>query len=98
MLDPRSVQSTRERSLIVWRGRQWSVTSKGVETTDPEVPHIIVTPEHFERLDQIVGGSFSPLLPRGAKWLDAEEFAEMVELAKIIHYPHVVAPRMRAYT
>jgi hypothetical protein len=92
MLDPRSVQSTRGRSLILWRGRQWSVTNNGVETTDPDVPHIIIPPEHLDRVGQVVDGSYSPLLPRGAKWFDIKEFNVIIERARVIHNRNTALP------
>lgn len=85
-MDPRSIQSTRGRSLILWRGRQWSVTNNGVETTDPGIPHIIVPLEHLDRVDQIIDGCYSPLLSRGTTWFDIEEFIVMVDRARTIHY------------
>ncbi len=67
-MDPRSIQSTRGRSLVLWRGRQWSVSNNGVETTDPGIPHIIVSLEHLDWVDQIIDGCCSPLLSRGTAW------------------------------
>lgn len=86
MVDPRSNQCTRGRSLILWRGKQWSVTNNGVETTDPHVPHIIIPPEHLDRVQQVIDGSYSPLLPRGAAWFDLDDLVVVIGQAKLMHH------------
>lgn len=85
MIDARSLQCFRGRSLILWRGQQWSVTNKGVETTDPSVPHVVIPPADMNRIDCIVDGRYSPLLTKNAAWFDADELALMIERARAFH-------------
>ena len=86
MTNAHSMQCTRGRSLVLWRGHQWSVTNRGVETTDPNVPHVIIPPEQMDRVDRVIDGQYSPLLPRSAKWFDADELVVMVDRARMIHH------------
>jgi hypothetical protein len=93
MIDPRSIQSSRGRSLILWQGKQWSVTNNGVETTDPSVPHIIIPPEHLDRVEQVIDGNYSPLLPHGAEWFDIQEFIVIIDRASVIHHRNAGSPK-----
>ncbi len=85
MIDPRSHQCNRPRSLVIRRGVQWSVTSNGVETTDLQVPHVVIAAADLDRIDDILDGTYATLLPRGAEWLDEGEFQVMLEHAKDLH-------------
>ena len=64
---------------------QWSVTSNGVETTDLRVPHVVIAATDLDRIDDILEGTYGPLLPRSAEWLDEGELQVMLDLAKDVH-------------
>ena len=86
MIDARSMQCTRGRSLVLWRGRQWSVTNRGLETTDPDTPHIIIAPEQIGQIERAIETDNHPLLPRHASWLDTDDLCFAVARARVIHH------------
>lgn len=84
VIDQRAYQCNRRRSLVLWRGGQWSVTSNGIETTDASVPHVVIPLRDFDRMQDILDGRYSPLLPHNASWFDRGDFHSVMAQAKIM--------------
>lgn len=85
MIDQRAYQCNRRRSLVLWRGGQWSVTSNGLETTDRSVPHLVIPPKDFDREHDILNGRYAPALPISADWFNRGEFEIALANARALH-------------
>lgn len=65
----------RAEFLTLWRGRQWMVTSAGLQTSNaPE--HLVIAKRALGEIDQRTGGFAVVADAVGRNWLDASDFRE----------------------
>ena len=84
VIDQRAYQCNHRRSLVLWRGKQWSVTSNGIETSDASIPHVVIPSHDFDRMQDILDGHYSPMLPGNASWFDRRDFTTVMAQARIM--------------
>ncbi len=78
------LQETRDRLLVHWQGRQWAVTSYGIETIT--APNTVRIPKR--RLGGVAHDMSSyTVVPEilAQQWLDVSDFWEAWEQARIWH-------------
>lgn len=96
MIDQHAYQCNRRRSLVIWRGKQWSVTSSGVETTDSTVPHVVIATKDLSAPLDVLTRRYTPLAQSRAAWLDRDDLKRALSQAKVIHQQKPSALRLIA--